>query len=136
MSHFQNNSPGNTTRLSSSVLSKETQAALSAALSAAAREIANKTLLPAFRDDIDKILASRTLTEVLRESGIIAEWEARGKIEGVRETILLFGRKRFGEPEGEIVQALEAISSAETLQQLAERLLEAESWEELIVPSD
>jgi hypothetical protein len=49
----------------------------------------------------------------------------------VRDTLLRLGRKRFGEPQAHALEALESISSVETLQEMAERLLVVESWEEL-----
>ena len=66
--------------------------------------------------------------ERLRDTGKIEEWQANS----VRETLLRQGHKRFGEPSAEMIQALDAISSVEELQQMAVRLLEVESWEELL----
>jgi predicted transposase YdaD len=60
-----------------------------------------------------------------------ARGEAHGRILEGRNLILRLGRKRFGEPSEEIVAQLEAIASVEALETLAERLLEAESWQEL-----
>ena len=59
---------------------------------------------------------------------IIEEGEAKGE----RNLILLQGRKRFGEPDAATLAALEAIASTERLEQLGERLLEVESWAELL----
>lgn len=80
------------------------------------------------------------LDDLYRETGKIDEWraegeargEARGEAKSAREILLRLGRKRFGEPDEGLVQALEAITSAETLQDIAVRLLEVESWEELL----
>jgi hypothetical protein len=73
---------------------------------------------------------------MIQEVGIVEEWilqgEARGEVRGARETLLRLGHKRFGAPGADVVEALEAISSAETLQQMAVRLLDVESWEELL----
>ncbi len=57
---------------------------------------------------------------------------AEGRVEGARETVLRLGRKRYGEPTREVAQALEALTSAEALEALAERILEAENWDELL----
>ncbi len=62
----------------------------------------------------------------------IQEGIQEGKLEGVREVILRLGSKRFGEPAAAIRDALEAIQDLEQLEQLADRLLEVESWQELL----
>ena len=51
---------------------------------------------------------------------------------GVKETILRQGRRKFGEPSAEQVQSLEGIANRERLQQLADRILDATSWQELL----
>jgi predicted transposase YdaD len=58
--------------------------------------------------------------------------EAKGQAIGERKVILRLGRKRFGEPDAATIAALEAISSVERLEQLAVRLLEVESWTDLL----
>ena len=73
------------------------------------------------------------IEDLMRDSGKIAQYEAVAEAKGIRETLFRLGRKRFGEPTTEAVQQLTAITSVETLQQLAERLLEVENWEELLV---
>ena len=66
---------------------------------------------------------------------ILAEGEQKGRDEGqaveARSLILRLGRKRFGEPAAFVEAALVAEASVEALERLAERLLEAESWDEL-----
>jgi len=52
--------------------------------------------------------------------------------EGVRDVILRQGVKRFGAPSAQAQAALAAITSVERLEQLAERLLEVETWDELL----
>ena len=117
-----------------SQLSPETQAELlGIALLVASRQFARELLRPIFEEDFSMI----------QEIGIVEEWlierEARGRAEGeaksAREILMRQGRKRFGEPSEGIVQALEAIVSAETLQDMAVRLLEVESWEDLLAPA-
>src|ERR1700734_1947775 len=103
---------------------------LGIALLVASRQFARELLRPMFEEDF----------EMMQEVGIVEEWilqgeargEARGEVRGARETLLRQGRKRFGTPGVEVVQALEAISSAETLQEMAVRLLDVESWEALL----
>jgi hypothetical protein len=72
------------------------------------------------------------IEDLMRDSGKLAEYENRAAAKSIREILLRQGRKRFGEPGADVVQAFEAIPSVETLQQLEERLLEVESWEELL----
>lgn len=77
---------------------------------------------------------SATYQAILQEGR--AEGEARGeewgRAEEARALIVRLGRKRFGSPDAATEAALGAITSRERLEQLAERLLEAESWSELL----
>jgi len=61
-----------------------------------------------------------------------AEGEARGRSDEARRLILRQGTKRFGAPDAATEAALAAVDTVERLEQLAERLLEAESWAELL----
>jgi hypothetical protein len=63
---------------------------------------------------------------------ILKEGEARGEAQGVRNTILQIGSKRFGPPSPESLATLAAIDSSDLLQMIADRLLEVESWHELL----
>ena len=74
----------------------------------------------------------RNMRESVTYQEILKEGEAKGRAEGERDVILLQGRKRFGAPDAKTVAALEAIAERETLERLAERLLEVESWNELL----
>jgi hypothetical protein len=58
--------------------------------------------------------------------------ERIGQKEGMRTLILLLGSKRFGSPDDKTKAALERITSIKRLEKLAERLLEAENWTELL----
>jgi len=46
--------------------------------------------------------------------------------------LLKFGGKRFGVPDASTQAVLEAITSIEELERLADRLMEVESWQELL----
>jgi hypothetical protein len=113
---------------------------LGLALLVATRTFSRELLLPIFEEDLSMMKGLEILDDVNRATGKIDEWlaegeakgEAKGEMNGSRSTLLRLGRKRFGEPKAEVVQALEAISSTETLQQLAVRVLEVESWKELL----
>jgi predicted transposase YdaD len=63
---------------------------------------------------------------------ILEKGEARGRITEARALLLKFGGKRFGVPDASTQAALEAITSIEELERLADRLLEVESWQELL----
>jgi hypothetical protein len=52
--------------------------------------------------------------------------------EEARAILLRLGTKRFGPPTDPTRSALEAITSVEHLEQLNERLLDVESWDELL----
>jgi predicted transposase YdaD len=81
---------------------------------------------------------SDTYLEILEEGeaqGIVkgrVEGRVEGRADEARRMLLLMGSKRFGEPTKKTRTALEAISSPEALEQLATRLFEVESWEELL----
>lgn len=75
---------------------------------------------------------------MIQETGIIEEWleerEMLGRIREARSILLRQGTNRFGEAGEQIKATMEATTSLETLEQLADRLLEAESWQELLSP--
>jgi hypothetical protein len=111
---------------------------LGLALLVATRQFARELLRPVFEEDWSMIKGLEILDDLYQATGKIDEWlaegEAKGEMNGSRVTLLRLGRKRFGEPEADVLHALEAISSAETLQQMAVRVLEVESWQELLTP--
>ena len=63
---------------------------------------------------------------------IFEEGEASGEAKEARNLILRLGQKRFGTPGADTIARLEAVISLDTLEQLAERLLEVETWDELL----
>jgi len=62
---------------------------------------------------------------------ILEEGEAQGRLLEGRNLILRQGRKRFGEPSEANMAQLNAINSVETIEALAERLLDVENWQNL-----
>ncbi|MBM3460108.1 MAG: hypothetical protein FJX77_16430 [Armatimonadetes bacterium] len=84
----------------------------------------------------------------IRESGIIGEWmdeahlagEQKGRTEGrtegrlgkAHEWLLKIGERRFGKPTRRIRTALRKIEDEARLDDLALRLLEVETWDELL----
>lgn len=61
----------------------------------------------------------------------LAEGEARGKAEEARRLLLRIGRNRFGEPDA-VVQAALSAAPLERLEQMADRMLQVETWQELL----
>jgi predicted transposase YdaD len=61
-----------------------------------------------------------------------AEGEAEGEARGIREMIMRIGTKRFGDPAPDVHAALDGIAAAAPLREIADRLLEVESWQELL----
>ena len=78
----------------------------------------------------------RQMKDSVTYQAILEEGEARGEVRGraaeARSLVLRLGRKRFGPPAPAAEAALENEASVERLEQLAERLLEVESWDELL----
>lgn len=62
-----------------------------------------------------------------REQGL-----EQGRMDEARHLIVRQGTRRFGAPDAATVAALEAVTSRERLEALADRLLEVESWAELL----
>lgn len=63
---------------------------------------------------------------------ILEEGAALGEAREARKILLRQGSKRFGSPDAKIRATIEAITSLDRLKQLAERLLEVETREELL----
>ena len=73
---------------------------------------------------------STTYQEIVAKGEAIGV--AKGEAQGIRETVLRIGAKRFGTPTDVAIAALQAIESLESLERLVDRLLEVESWDELL----
>jgi predicted transposase YdaD len=58
--------------------------------------------------------------------------EELGKAEGERQLLIVVGSKRFGAPDAQTKLILDGITSARRLEELASRLLDVESWRELL----
>ena len=66
----------------------------------------------------------------LEEGEVIGR--AEGEAEEARKLLLRLGRKRFGEPDTATLNLLQSLVGLERLEQLLERLLEVETWPELL----
>jgi predicted transposase YdaD len=61
-----------------------------------------------------------------------AKGRAEGRIETEREILLLLGSKRLGEPDARTRDKIEKIADPVHLKDLVSRLLEVESWRDLL----
>jgi predicted transposase YdaD len=61
-----------------------------------------------------------------------AEGRAEGQLEEARRVLLIVGRRRLGEPTADVIAALDAKTEVPELEQLAERLDQAASWQDLL----
>ncbi|HZO86692.1 MAG TPA: hypothetical protein VFB38_00030 [Chthonomonadaceae bacterium] len=62
----------------------------------------------------------------------LQEGRTEGALETARTILLHLGGKRFGPPNASTQAAIDAITSPEKLEQLTERILDVESWSELL----
>lgn len=78
----------------------------------------------------------RNMRESSTYQAILAEGEARGEARGradeARRIVLRLGRQKFGPPDARINAALRRIADLERLERLADGVLGASSWDELI----
>lgn len=65
-----------------------------------------------------------------KEQGLV-EGEIKGRAEEARNLLLRLGRTKFGKPTKKVQNALEA-ASLEHLEKMADRLLQVETWQELL----
>jgi predicted transposase YdaD len=63
---------------------------------------------------------------------ILDEGRAEGRAEGVRNTLLRQGHKRFGPADAATQEALARITDLGRLERMSERLLDVATWEELL----
>jgi predicted transposase YdaD len=68
----------------------------------------------------------------MRESSTYQAILAEGRAEEARRIVLRQGRQKFGPPDARIRAALGRITDVEHLERLADRVLAATSWEELL----
>lgn len=79
---------------------------------------------------MEESLTYQAILEEGRQRGR-AEGKAEGKAEEARMILLAVARKRFGPPSSRIEQWLDG-RNAEQLERLVERVLDVESWDELL----
>ena len=78
----------------------------------------------------------RRLSMLMEESttyqAILEEGDAKGLSKGLRSTILRIGTKRFGPPSAAAAAALQTTTDTARLEALADGILDATSWDELL----
>jgi hypothetical protein len=77
----------------------------------------------------------RDMKESSTYQEIVKEGIPIGEVREARAMLLRMGTKRFGPPTARIRRRIETITSVERLEQLAERLLDVTSWQELLSKS-
>jgi predicted transposase YdaD len=77
---------------------------------------------------------SATYQAIIQEGREVGREEGReeGRVEEARAILLRQGTKRFGPPAPQAQAALEAITAIDRLELMSERLLDVESWAELL----
>lgn len=63
---------------------------------------------------------------------ILDEDRSEGRVDELHRTLIRLGRKRFGEPDAETRQMLNALHDPERLETLIDRLLDVSTWDELL----
>jgi hypothetical protein len=76
---------------------------------------------------LSMLLEDSTTYQEILEKGL-----SKGRSQGERNLLLHLGTKKFGPPSAAIAAALQAIAEPARIEQLAERLLDAVDWEDLM----
>jgi hypothetical protein len=76
---------------------------------------------------LDRILEDSTTYQLILNRGV-----TKGAVEGERNVLLIMGRKKFGPPPPEREAALSAITDRARLERMAERILDATGWDDLL----
>ena len=75
---------------------------------------------------------ARALRESTTYQAILHEGEARGRADEARRLLLRTGSKKFGPPSSDTMAVLAAITDVERIEQLAERVIDAASWADVL----
>ncbi|MBY0526043.1 MAG: hypothetical protein K2R98_21795 [Gemmataceae bacterium] len=74
----------------------------------------------------------RHVMPLIESSRIYESILAKGRIKGYRESILIRGREKFGQPDEVTANALQRITDEEQLGRIGDRLTDSCSWQELL----
>jgi Domain of unknown function (DUF4351) len=87
-----------------------------------------------YPDSIAKALLEgvRKMKESTTYQAILREGKAEGRLEEAKRILLRQGRKRFGHPKAAVKSKIDAIADLAQLERLSDRVLDANSWDELI----
>ena len=84
-------------------------------------------------EDIERLFRGvRQMKESSTYQLILEEGRKEVRAQEAQNMLLLIGKGRLGVPDMQIIERVRAISSVETLEAMAERLLAVESWAELL----
>jgi predicted transposase YdaD len=89
-----------------------------------------RQLLGRFSQMIESVTYQAIVEEGMREG--MREGERQGELKGVRKTLLAQGHERFGAPSRKAAGTLQAINDLTRLEFLSRRILQVQSWEELL----
>jgi len=81
------------------------------------------------RDEARRLFRGVT---AMHESDTYMAIVEEGELKAARRILLRQGRKRFNEPDAATKAALEAITNVARLERMADRILDASSWQELL----
>jgi len=77
----------------------------------------------------------RSMEESVTYQAIIEEGRVKGRTEEACRILLAMGTKRFGKPSARIRKLIAARTDPAVLEQLATRLLDIDSWDDLLSDS-
>jgi predicted transposase YdaD len=89
-------------------------------------------VLMGLRLDRNQVHALFQGVRFMRESDTYQAILDEGRMDSLQNTLLRQGRKRFGEPDDAVQQAVRAITDLEQLARLTEDLLDVATWQELL----
>src|SRR5262249_37073592 len=87
------------------------------------------TGLRAGRQNLSEIFRG---VKVMHESSAFELYEEKGRVEECHRLLFRLGWNRFGAPDAEIGAALRSIRDLDRLERMADAVLTAHSWQELL----
>ncbi|MBV8486996.1 MAG: DUF4351 domain-containing protein [Planctomycetaceae bacterium] len=90
----------------------------------------SESLIERVLEGVQNMTESVTYQKILREGR--AEGRVEGRAEEARRILKRLATRRLGEPSPEVEALIDAIVDLERLEQLADRVLDVSSWQELV----